>query len=711
MIKRSNCGTGSSCGIHGYKSLTLQHTPNHRIEIDGLRAFAVLSVVIFHGFPTLVPGGFVGVDVFFVISGFLITSHIFEKLGKGTFSFSDFFQRRIRRIFPALLAVMVASLAFGWFILLSDEFRELGLHVVGGAAFISNFIFASEVGYFDTAAELKPMLHLWSLAVEEQFYILWPLAVWIAWKLNFNLLALTLIIFLASFWVNIAWVEVNPVETFFWPFGRFWELLAGSVLAWFVVARRNCRSDVGYITSVGWLPTKLCSTFQANETRNRASMLGLILLFFSVFWIEKNVPFPSYWALLPVFGTILIIYGGAGTGMVRLFLTNRVSVWFGLISYPLYLWHWPVLSFLHIVEDGTPHRDARIAGVILSVILAWLTYSFLEKPIRFGKYKEPVRTVFLSAFMMVFGSTGFWIYKTDFSDTKTVETVFLRKGIEHQIGSSSRWYEGLDNWLFLGNRYDRTVEKLKLATTPETGEIEYLRSTMTELSIEAAKSNIAVSLLLGPNKSSIYPEYLPAQLEPSKDRYFNVFADTLNAVPELVFHDPTQGLIENKQTQGNLYYRTDTHWNSKGAYLAFRGLINELGLPAPAVSFFPSSKYKGDLVHIARMDNYPLFADDNWEFEFGHDFSLKREVKKSFAVSEAFGAQEVVVNSKPLSDMVVWVAGDSFTTALKPFIEATFREVHYIGHWKDRLKSLSADLVHDTEKPDLVIIVRVERSF
>ena len=205
---------------------------SYRSEIDGLRAFAVLSVVAFHAFPNWLKGGFIGVDVFFVISGFLITSHIFENLDKGQFSFTDFFGRRIRRIFPALILVMACTLAFGWFALLADEFAQLGKHVASGAAFITNFILVDESGYFDNAAETKPMLHLWSLAVEEQFYIVWPLVLWLAWKRKFNLLTITILVAVVSFYLNLRFVKSHPTETFFWPVGRFWELLSGSVLAW-----------------------------------------------------------------------------------------------------------------------------------------------------------------------------------------------------------------------------------------------------------------------------------------------------------------------------------------------------------------------------------------------------------------------------------------------------------------------------------------------
>lgn len=149
--------------------------PKYRPDIDGLRAIAILSVVVFHAFPSWIKGGFIGVDVFFVISGFLISTIIFENLDKGTFSLTEFYARRIKRIFPALILVLVACFAFGWFALLADEYQQLGKHIAGGAAFISNFVLWDESGYFDNAADTKPLLHLWSLGVEEQFYIIWPL--------------------------------------------------------------------------------------------------------------------------------------------------------------------------------------------------------------------------------------------------------------------------------------------------------------------------------------------------------------------------------------------------------------------------------------------------------------------------------------------------------------------------------------------------------
>jgi len=345
---------------------TSPYKSSYRSEIDGLRAFAVLSVVAFHAFPSWLKGGFIGVDVFFVISGFLITSHIFENLDKGQFSFTDFFGRRIRRIFPALILVMASSLAFGWFVLFDDEFRQLGKHLASSSVFITNFILVDESGYFDNLAETKPILHLWSLAVEEQFYILWPLILWVAWKRSINLLLITITLAAASFIVNIAFFSSFPTQTFFYPFGRFWELLVGSVLAWFYLYRN--------------------SLFTVSERlANVISVLGLAFLFGGVFFISEKFDFPSYTAVVPIVGAVLVIFAGSKGFVSKLFLMNPLVIWFGSISYPLYLWHWPIFSFLEIIHGYTPHLYIRIAAIFVSVFLAWITFKLVEKPIRMLK--------------------------------------------------------------------------------------------------------------------------------------------------------------------------------------------------------------------------------------------------------------------------------------------------------------------------------------
>ncbi len=186
----------------------------YRPDIDGLRAVAVLSVVVFHAFPNGLKGGFIGVDIFFVISGYLISSIIFQNLEKGTFSFGEFYARRVKRIFPSLILVLAASYAFGWFALFADEYKELGKHIAAGAGFVSNFVLWGEDGYFDYSAETKPLLHLWSLGIEEQFYIVWPFLIWLAWRRNFNILTVTVLVALASFYLNMRGIRFDSVATF-----------------------------------------------------------------------------------------------------------------------------------------------------------------------------------------------------------------------------------------------------------------------------------------------------------------------------------------------------------------------------------------------------------------------------------------------------------------------------------------------------------------
>ncbi|MEQ1601584.1 MAG: acyltransferase [Methylophilaceae bacterium] len=204
-----------------------------------MRAIAVLSVVIYHAFPNWLRGGFIGVDIFFVISGFLISTIIISNLERNTFSFIEFYSRRIKRIFPALILVLISSFVFGWFTLLADEYKQLGKHMAGGAGFISNFLFWNESGYFDNSANTKPLLHLWSLGIEEQFYIVWPLLLWLAWKKQFNLLTIATIVAIISFTLNLNKVHSDAVTAFYSPQTRFWELLIGSVLAYLTLHGRS----------------------------------------------------------------------------------------------------------------------------------------------------------------------------------------------------------------------------------------------------------------------------------------------------------------------------------------------------------------------------------------------------------------------------------------------------------------------------------------
>jgi peptidoglycan/LPS O-acetylase OafA/YrhL len=262
----------------------LSHPP-YRSDIDGLRAVAVLSVVFFHASPDVIRGGFVGVDVFFVISGYLISTNIFQSLDGGSFNYLAFYIRRIKRIFPALLVVLVACMTFGWFALLAEEYKQLGKHVAASAVFISNFILWHEVGYFDNAAETKPLLHLWSLGVEEQFYIIWPVLLAMAWKFRLNLLTMAVVLTIASLFLNLGEVKKDAVATFYSPQTRFWELLCGSALAWIVLYKNDAFSRFELkldtlLASVFYRSPVVCD---GSALGNARSALGTVLLIYGFF--------------------------------------------------------------------------------------------------------------------------------------------------------------------------------------------------------------------------------------------------------------------------------------------------------------------------------------------------------------------------------------------------------------------------------------------
>jgi peptidoglycan/LPS O-acetylase OafA/YrhL len=384
----------------------------YRPDIDGLRAVAVLAVVAFHAFPSWVMGGFIGVDVFFVISGYLISTIIFENLDKGTFSFTGFYARRIKRIFPALLLVLIACFIFGWFALLADEYKQLGKHIAAGAGLITNFTLLNEAGYFDNSAETKPLLHLWSLGIEEQFYIVWPLLLWFAWKRKFNLLTITIIVAIASLVLNMKGVKQDMVATFYSPQTRFWELLSGSLLAWFTLYKKNTFANVKHKLDGLLLPV-VYSEKQVPDGKtlsNILSFVGLFLLAYGFWRINKEFGFPGKMALVPVLGAVLIIAAGSKAWFNHTILSNKVAVWFGLISFPLYLWHWPILSFARIVESEVPSRNIRIAAVVLSIVLAWLTYKFVERPLRFGKHSK-AKVTLLVVVMVIVGYVGYNTYE------------------------------------------------------------------------------------------------------------------------------------------------------------------------------------------------------------------------------------------------------------------------------------------------------------
>jgi len=352
----------------------------YRPDIDGLRAIAVVLVVNFHACPEAMPGGFIGVDIFFVISGFLITGIVTRELA-SRFSLLHFYDRRIRRIFPALLVVLLAVLVLGFLWMLPDAYARLSADVFASAAFAANIALLLQSGYFDLESAKRPLLHLWSLGIEEQFYLVWPPILMLAARLRIGLLGVAAAIGLASFVLNVVLIGENPVATFYLPFTRAWELLAGAVLA--------CAWDR--------IP-------QDPISGNWRAGVGVVLIVIAAVLLDPHRAFPGWWAVLPVAGAVLLLSAPSAWG-VRHLLTSPPMVWIGLISYPLYLWHWPLLVFAAMIKFAPLSLIESQLVVLASALLAWATYRFVEVPIRFGRPSR-LRLAGLCATMLLIAIAG-----------------------------------------------------------------------------------------------------------------------------------------------------------------------------------------------------------------------------------------------------------------------------------------------------------------
>jgi len=363
----------------------------YRNDIDGLRAIAVVPVVLFHARVPMFAGGFVGVDVFFVISGYLITSLIASEMSAGKFSFFDFYERRIRRIFPALFVVMGFCAALGWFVMAPDDYKRLGQSIVATTLFVSNILFWSQSGYFDTPAAEKPLLHTWSLAVEEQFYATFPLYLLIAARFfPRQLLAITGLLALASFALNVWAVHPYPGATFYFGPTRAWELLLGALLA------------MGAAPAVG-----------GPLLRNVAAVAGVGLICIAIFSFSKDTPFPGVAALLPTLGTVLVIWSGtSGDTAVRSLLSEAPLVFIGKISYSWYLWHFSLLAFgTYLTVAGLGALETAII-VFGSLVLSVLSWRYIEQPLRRQRWKAfDRRNLFAmaAASMCAFIGFGSWV--------------------------------------------------------------------------------------------------------------------------------------------------------------------------------------------------------------------------------------------------------------------------------------------------------------
>lgn len=363
--------------------------------IDGFRAVAVLSVIIYHASASFLPGGYLGVDVFFVISGFLITGVILDELDSGRFSISGFFKRRIRRILPILLFVCLASVPFAWLLLPQMQLKDFFQSLVAISVYSSNFLFWIESGYFEVDSSLKPLIHTWTLGVEEQFYILLPIALIFLHRRFRQSIPLTLfsLMLVSLTFAHLSYVN-SPDFTFFLLPTRAWELLAGSLTFWIVYR------------------TRVLSKLSLGHVSNGIFAIGLLIIAISVVTFSEGTPIPSLWGVLPVAGTAMVLIAIAAHAKFARILLIRPLVWIGLVSYSAYLWHQPLFAFSRAAYISAPPPSIIFLLILGTFALSFLSWKFIERPFRDRSPSSILKDKHVFGFAAVFtislGAVGLW---------------------------------------------------------------------------------------------------------------------------------------------------------------------------------------------------------------------------------------------------------------------------------------------------------------
>lgn len=413
----------------------------YRAEIDGLRALAVIPVILFHAGFELFSGGFVGVDIFFVISGYLITTILIEDIENKRFNIFNFYEKRARRILPALFFIMLVCIPFAWMLMLPNQMKDFSQSLIAVSLFISNILFWRKSNYFDTSVELKPLLHTWSLAIEEQYYLLFPIFLILAWRFGKNKVFWMIVVMAAISLMLSEWGWRNKsTANFYLAPTRAWELFSGSITA-FIVQKDGVKNN------------------------NPLALLGLAAIVFSIFSYDKSTPFPSVYTLVPVVGVVLLIlYANEKTLVARIFKIKAL-VGLGLISYSAYLWHQPLFSFTRIKLLEHPSQLLMLSLSALSIMLAYFSWSYVEKPFR---NKEKINRVFIFRLsfigLILFSTFGFYGnlnegYKSRLDDEIIAQRLYNEE-TKFEVDSHAKTEFSNDNRkkiLIIGDSYAKDV--------------------------------------------------------------------------------------------------------------------------------------------------------------------------------------------------------------------------------------------------------------
>jgi peptidoglycan/LPS O-acetylase OafA/YrhL len=424
----------------------------YRHDIDGLRAIAVLAVILSHTGLGSFQGGFLGVDIFFVISGYLIFSLLLKGIREENFSFVTFYLRRARRIIPALFVVMSVTLVLGFFLLLPEEYKNLGQSIVASTLFSNNFLLAITSGYWSQASDFKPLLHTWSLGVEEQFYLLAPIIIFVSWRIRFNISLLLIFLFTASLVSANQLAYSNQNFAYYSLHTRAWEILAGGMVATLQGHRLILKLSV--------------------KTQQILSNIGLFTIFLSFLIFRSSFLSPSYLFLFPVLATCLVLITDEHAAISKKILNQRNLVYLGLMSYSLYLWHQPIFAFFRAFSKNEPSPNVLLILMIPIFILSYLTWKFIEKPFREQKViSSKAFILFVASGSSVLISSGLYLnhtygipnraFSSDISKAEMDKRIYNERIFEFKKDSFSRKDQKV---LIIGNSFARDFTNIVVET-------------------------------------------------------------------------------------------------------------------------------------------------------------------------------------------------------------------------------------------------------
>ena len=377
-------------------------------EIQGIRAISILAVILFHFGIHVLPGGYVGVDMFFVISGFLITTMIVGEIARGSFLISKFYKNRVVRLLPNLFLMIVVSVIISYLILAPYNFSQYAKSLQFSAIYLTNMVFARQQGYFDMSRDAKPLLHTWSLSIEEQFYLIFPVFLLLLYKLKSHRIAVLMLIGLASLWVRFNYIQLHlPTEGFFSFAGRVWEFVVGALIA--------------------LMPAPLKNRLSNNET---LTLFGLLLIATSLLFLDEGVPYSGLWLIIPCVATAMVITSCHGTQSGS-WLSSKVLVLIGCMSYSLYLWHWPLMVWFHNADYGLSHYTQSAILLFLTVTVSFVAWKYVEEPFRQNRDKLSGRFVglFTLCFAIFCISVGGYIYANSGMENRFPNWVAVKKNL------------------------------------------------------------------------------------------------------------------------------------------------------------------------------------------------------------------------------------------------------------------------------------------